>query len=170
MGRGKRILAMAIGLMATACVINAGVVDSWPPVTMGMVPTGSMSPYIEPGDIIYIDRAILFQDIGVGDVVVYWADGNMIVHRVVGFEGMKLVTQGDANSFPDSPVAAEQYVGVVSGLHEIHILNKLFPLLPMESMLVFPNNVLLILNIGLCCTLIVLIPALRKRRLGRHAH
>ena len=164
MNRGITLLTVMAGLMVTALFINIGVLGLWPPVTVGMVPTGSMAPYIEPGDIIFVDRTVPFQDARVGDVVVYWGAGNMVAHRVIELTDTELVTQGDANSFKDKPVVEEQYVGVVDGLYEVYILNWLLVRLPLDSLLVFPNNILLILNMAAFGFLVFVLDRVFKKR------
>jgi signal peptidase len=78
--------------------------------------TGSMSPYINPGDII-IDKKVDHLNIKLGDVITYSTEKDMLVtHRLVeivnGDEGFKYKTKGDANNSPDSKlVLPEQLVG-----------------------------------------------------------
>jgi signal peptidase I len=78
--------------------------------------TGSMTPKINPGDVI-IDKSINSKGIKVGDVITYKvSDGMLITHRVIevinkeGKLGFK--TKGDANNVDDNNlVTEEQLVG-----------------------------------------------------------
>lgn len=79
--------------------------------------TGSMRPYLEPGDMI-VDKSIEPEKIEVGDVVTYKTGGVIVTHRVmeVTDEGGKLLfgTRGDANNTDDGkPVSQEQLIGKV---------------------------------------------------------
>lgn len=79
-----------------------------------LVVTGSMSPAIEPGDVVIVAPT---RDVAIGDVVAYRGDG-VVLHRVVSIErgeGGRLfyITKGDANDSPDPPVPAEAVLGRV---------------------------------------------------------
>jgi signal peptidase len=79
--------------------------------------TGSMRPYLQPGDII-VDKAVRAEEIKVGDVVTYKAGGSIVTHRVVKVideSGEPLFrTRGDANNTDDgSPISEEQLIGRV---------------------------------------------------------
>jgi signal peptidase len=80
--------------------------------------TGSMSPYIEPGDIAIIQR-LTPDEVELDDVLLFRTEAVRIAHRVVGLDederGLPVfVTRGDANEQADSdPVIAEQVVGKV---------------------------------------------------------
>ena len=78
-----------------------GIIDTWPPVIIGVMPTGSMNPYIEPGDIFFVDNAASFQDVKTKDVIVYTLDNTRIAHRVVERTDVELITQGDMNPIRD---------------------------------------------------------------------
>ena len=140
------MIAFVLGLaFAFVVIANFGIIDAWPPTIVGVMPTGSMEPYIEPGDVFLGDNAAPFQDVKIGDVVVYALDHNRIAHRVVERSDTELTTMGDANPIRDAlPINEEQYVGVVYGVHEIPMLGELFELLPMHALVSFPNNLLLI--------------------------
>ena len=88
---------------------------------LGVQPTailsGSMRPSMDVGDMAIV-RQVSADSIGVGDVIQFWRDGEMIVHRVVevyrGGNGGLFVTKGDANNEPDPlPVRPEQVRGKV---------------------------------------------------------
>lgn len=88
---------------------------------LGVQPTtvisGSMRPSLDVGDMVVV-REVAADSIGVGDVIQYWRDGEMVIHRVVevqqGGGGKLFVTKGDANSEPDlAPVQPGQIRGKV---------------------------------------------------------
>lgn len=79
--------------------------------------TGSMRPYLEPGDMI-VDKAVNAEAVKVGDVLTYKVDNAIITHRVtkiVPKEGkLFFETRGDANNVEDSSLVGEdQIVGKV---------------------------------------------------------
>lgn len=80
--------------------------------------SGSMSPHIEVGDIVIVQRVPL-EEVQAGDIIQFREAGERVNHRVIDIQederGAPLfMTQGDANPNPDSdPVEAEQFVGKV---------------------------------------------------------
>jgi signal peptidase len=79
--------------------------------------TGSMRPYLEPGDMI-VDKIVKADEVKVGDVVTYKVGSSIVTHRVVEVitEDSKslLVTRGDANNTEDGkPITEDQLLGKV---------------------------------------------------------
>lgn len=78
---------------------------AWLPGLFGLmavsVPTGSMSPSVPAGSMVYVSREAPAE----GDVAAFWAmDGRtLVLHRVldIGNDGTML-TKGDANPVPDT--------------------------------------------------------------------
>ncbi len=93
---------------------SVGVFNVFPNVII----TGSMSPAIEVGDIVIVERGTPW-DVETGDVIQFQSDNVRVSHRVIEIledeRGLPLfITQGDANAKPDSqPVYSDQYVGKV---------------------------------------------------------
>ena len=89
-----------------------------------VVASGSMIPVLEKNDIIVIQAHDSFEEVEIGDIIVFDrpSDHNrVIVHRVVSItnEDPKTIrTQGDANpgSIPgtDFPITEEEYIGKVA--------------------------------------------------------
>lgn len=74
------------------------------PLLIAAVPTGSMLPVLQPGDLIGVMPAWTLPDPHPGDIVVFKtpADRTWIVHRVIGGSNTEgFVTKGDANPVPD---------------------------------------------------------------------
>jgi len=78
----------------------------------GMVISGSMEPAIKKNDLILIRKA---GEYAPGDIVVYETDDRSVVHRIIGIDGDKIITMGDANNVADAPVGIEDVKGVVIG-------------------------------------------------------
>lgn len=68
---------------------------------LSMVASGSMRPTMDTGDmVILVD--VPFEKLDVGDVVQFWREGDMIIHRVHEINDNTIVMKGDANNAPDS--------------------------------------------------------------------
>lgn len=98
--------------LAAALWILVPVLFGWQPL---LITSGSMSPAIEPGDIVVTSPqgdAVLPQ----GAVITYHDPGGadrVVTHRVIGYtEGGEYRTKGDANPTPDSsPVPQDAILG-----------------------------------------------------------
>ncbi len=76
-----------------------------------VVLTGSMSPAIEPNDIIVSRKQSSY---AVGDIITFDAGGSSVTHRIVsvGEDGMR--TKGDANNTEDAqPIKQSRVIGKV---------------------------------------------------------
>jgi signal peptidase len=105
-----------------------------PPTLFGhqmyFIRTGSMSPYLEPGDVIiskkYAGGELIAGENG--DVVTYYGEVNgnveMITHRVVRTEGELIVTRGDYNNSDDSPITKDEIEAVM--VHKAVIIDKIY--------------------------------------------
>lgn len=86
------------------------------PIRPALVPTGSMSPLINPGDIVIVARTPL-NKVKVGDIIEFRTPKKIaIVHRVIKVEETKgqtfFITKGDANNTADSdPVPPANIMG-----------------------------------------------------------
>ena len=107
---------LALLLAANVYVIAARAVTGEPqPTVLGfsaaVVVTGSMSPAIEPGDLVVCRRAA---DYAVGDVITFHSGASLVTHRIVGSTPDSYITQGDANNVADAdPVPRGAVVGKV---------------------------------------------------------
>lgn len=86
-----------------------------------VVSSGSMIPTLNVGDIIIVKDKGTFQDLQVGDIIVFRSpagDGRVIVHRIYAITsdqyGVAIYTKGDNNYAPDAWVVREtHYIGKV---------------------------------------------------------
>ena len=78
----------------------------------------SMRPSIKDGDILSI-KPIAATKIQIGDVILFWQEERIFVHRVVKRrienEGM-LIVKGDSHLRPDRPVHPDQVLGKVTSI------------------------------------------------------
>jgi len=75
----------------------------------------SMLPSIWPGDTLFIEK-VAGHPIAEGEIVLYGREGRFFIHRVVHRPDHSaiVVTQGDALSRPDPPVAVRDVLGKVA--------------------------------------------------------
>lgn len=84
-------------------------------ITSMSVLTGSMRPYLQPGDMI-VDRVVKPEEIMAGDIITYKVGSSIVTHRVVEVleDSGKLlfVTRGDVNNTDDGkPITEDQLIG-----------------------------------------------------------
>ena len=107
---------LALLLAANVYVIAARAVTGEPQPTVfgfsaAVVVTGSMSPAIEPGDLVVCRRSA---DYAVGDVITFRSGASLVTHRIVGGTAEGFTTRGDANNVADAdPVPRGAVVGKV---------------------------------------------------------
>lgn len=113
----RRILLVIIGLILglNLYLANArGIVGNKLPMPFGYgmanVLSGSMEPTFSKGALLLVKNET---DISRGDIVVYQADTELIVHRVQSIRGNKVITKGDANNVADPEFDKSQIKGKV---------------------------------------------------------
>lgn len=73
-----------------------------------------MEPRISTSESVAVHKRRLYLP---GDVIVFLTPaGDLAVHRVLGYRGRRLVTQGDHCVAHDAPVARDAIIGAVDGL------------------------------------------------------
>ena len=82
------------------CTVAAGLIFG---LRLCSVVSGSMEPTIPTWSMCVIDTHTDYDDVEVGDVIVYYraADGARIIHRVIAIYPEGMVTKGDANAVDD---------------------------------------------------------------------
>jgi len=120
--------SMPTGWIVTAiiCVVIIWFATGALAVKPSLVPTGSMVPVINPGDVVLITH-IQADAIKVGEIIEYHntKENIDVVHRVILIEGsganMSFIFKGDANNSPDpNPVSTQQIIG-----REIFVIPKI---------------------------------------------
>ena len=113
-------LLMIITLLAiTACVLRFVGFDNY------IVVSGSMEPNIPTGSFAVVNRNADFDDVKIGDVIVFKYEEMNIIHRVVEettINGKRhFKTKGDANKIDDGFIVTEEnYCGT-----EVYFIAKL---------------------------------------------
>ena len=78
-----------------------------------------MYPELKTGDVVYVKKADLYEDVKEGDIISFYMNSNAltpVTHRVVSNDTIRqqLVTKGDANEKNDIiPIAYEYVLGKV---------------------------------------------------------
>ena len=70
----------------------------------------SMVPTINHGDQVEV-RICRAEDLRKGDVIAFWRDSSLFIHRLYGFREGKLITKGDRCRNFDPPVSEERIIG-----------------------------------------------------------
>lgn len=121
MKTGYKIIFIGVIIALSAVVFS--LIDA-EYVSFYRVSTGSMSPAFEVGDIILLDKKISFDDLQVGDVIVFERPqdkSRIIISRIIDMdytENQKIITtKGDANpsSIPGTnfPIIKDNLIGKV---------------------------------------------------------
>lgn len=101
------ILILNITVICMGKAVGSSVLNKLP-IAMIPVLSDSMKPDYKSGDAI-LTRQTDYDDIQVGDVIVYSRDDDLIVHEVIAKQGGYLITKGKANPVADNPVTREEY-------------------------------------------------------------
>lgn len=103
------ILAILIFCYAQLKIFNQDYIN-FCGYTIFQVITGSMSDTINPQDIVIVK---LTDDIKTNDIITFRVGDDFVTHRVIGTEGDKIITRGDANNSQDAPITKDDIIGKV---------------------------------------------------------
>ena len=103
-------------LIVTFGVVLAIFVSGFFGIHRYLVVSGSMEPNLYAGDIVFVNTNIDFEDVEIGDVIIFKHRGINIIHRVIETttinEKTYFKTKGDANKFDDGfVVSTENFSG-----------------------------------------------------------
>ena len=103
-------------LIVTFGVVLAIFVSGFFGIHRYLVVSGSMEPNLYAGDIVFVNTNIDFEDVEIGDVIIFKHRGMNIIHRVIEImtinEKTYFKTKGDANKFDDGfVVSTENFSG-----------------------------------------------------------
>lgn len=104
------ILSLLTGIViaAAVAVIAAFVYGIRPYIVM----SGSMEPAIATGSVCFVDTKVPYEEICVGDTIVFRQKNGMVTHRVVSITQEGMETKGDANDRSDGiTTTPENYFG-----------------------------------------------------------
>jgi len=115
--------SVVVAVIWAGIAFGFGVTDSFPYSPLYVVASGSMYPDLAMHDVIVISGHVLFEDVKIGDIIVFDRPKDhdkVIVHRVVAVvddDPLTLRTKGDNNQNSivgtDYPITEEEYNGIV---------------------------------------------------------
>lgn len=102
-------------LIVFIMLFTVTVVPSLFGVDASIVLSSSMEPNIPVGALSYIDSKTGVEEIHVGDVIAFKTGNKKVIHRVIRLndETKTIITQGDNNDHPDTPIKYDSYCGKV---------------------------------------------------------
>ena len=136
-GKIGRVLSVALVVLEVIIILFLVIsrIQGIPPTLFGhqmyFIRTGSMSPYLEEGDVIiskkYDGGELNFGEDG--DVVTYYGtigshNNELITHRVVAVDGDTVITKGDFNNTDDSPITKGDIEAVM--VYKTVVIDKIY--------------------------------------------
>lgn len=86
--------------------------------------TGSMSPTIKIGDIVFVK---IGEDAKEEDIITYKKDNEFITHRIIKIDGESIIAKGDNNNTEDEAITKEAIIGkVVFTINNVEVWKKVF--------------------------------------------
>jgi signal peptidase I len=82
------------------------------PYPMAAITSGSMWPALKEGDLVFIE-GVQKDELMIGDVIVFRNPENdtFTIHRIKELREDDLITKGDANFDPDTPISYDDVIG-----------------------------------------------------------
>ena len=105
-------------LVITCLTLFAIIISGFFGIHRYLVVSGSMEPSLYAGDMVFVNSNVGFEDVQLGDVIIFQYEDMNIIHRVVDeaiIDGEKhLKTKGDNNKNADGYLTTEDnFFGVV---------------------------------------------------------
>ena len=98
-------------LVITCLALFAIIISGFFGIHRYLVVSGSMEPSLYAGDMVFVNSNVDFEDVQLGDVIIFQYEDMNIIHRVVDeaiIDGEKrLKTKGDNNKNADGYLATE---------------------------------------------------------------
>lgn len=86
--------------------------------------TGSMSPTIKIGDIVFVK---IGEDAKEEDIITYKKDNEFITHRIIKIDGESIIAKGDNNNTEDEAITRDAIIGkVVFIINNVEVWKKVF--------------------------------------------
>lgn len=103
--------------------------------------TGSMSPTIQIGDIVFVK---IGEEAKEEDIITYKKDNEFITHRIIKIDGEAIIAKGDNNNTEDEAITKEAIIGrVVFIINNVEVWKKVFS----EPSVIIPIVITIILFI-----------------------
>lgn len=86
--------------------------------------TGSMSPTIEKGDIVFVK---LGENVQEKDIITYKNGNAFVTHRIIEVDGDSIIAKGDNNNTQDKPIQKDAIIGkVIYIINNVEVWKKVF--------------------------------------------
>lgn len=86
--------------------------------------TGSMSPTIKIGDIVFVK---IGEEAKEKDIITYKKDNEFITHRIIKIDGGAIIAKGDNNNTEDEAITKDAIIGkVVFIINNVEVWKKVF--------------------------------------------
>lgn len=167
---GAILIAVEVLLIIFLVVSKA---QGGPPTLFGrqmyFIRSGSMSTYLEVGDVIICEKydgGELLAGKDNGDIVTYMGEvggkPELITHRVISVSGDTVITKGDANDVADAPITKDEIVAVM--VYKTVVIDKIYAVISTTWgfwLLIFTPIALLIVS-----EIISLVKEIKKEKEG----
>ena len=105
-------------LVITCLAFFAIIISGFFGIHRYLVVSGSMEPSLYAGDMVFVNSNVEFENVKIGDVIIFQYEGKNIIHRVVDEAWIEterfLKTKGDNNKSADGYLTTEEnFCGVV---------------------------------------------------------
>lgn len=105
------ILLLVVGYIFICKIFFKQDVPMFFGVGLAVVSTQSMSPELNEGDLLIVNKSESFS---IGDVITYASENGLITHRIIDINDEQIITKGDNNASQDTPITPSEIIGVVS--------------------------------------------------------
>lgn len=76
-----------------------------------VVLSDSMAPKIRVNDLVYIKKLDEQVPLYEGEIIAFYQNGKLVIHRIVEINGDEIITQGDNNDTKDQPISRDSVYG-----------------------------------------------------------
>lgn len=83
-------------------------------IGIALVKTDSMEEELSVNDLVIIKET---NDYIVNDIVAYQDDDKLVIHRIISIDGDNIITKGDNNDDPDTPITINKIKGEIIGVY-----------------------------------------------------
>ena len=99
-------------LVITCLALFAIIISGFFGIHRYLVVSGSMEPSLYAGDMVFVNSNVEFENVKIGDVIIFQYEGKNIIHRVVDEAWIEterfLKTKGDNNKSADGYLTTEE--------------------------------------------------------------
>ena len=148
-----RVVSVPLLVFIFAIVSFAGILGIFGKVSLMNVVSNSMVPTFQKGDLIAVSKN--YNDIAIGDVIVFSTGEKMVVHRIVEMSDSTILTKGDNNIVNDDPIDVRAVQGEV------------FAVFPKMGWVLSREGVLLLGGFAAFC---VVFNSVFDKKFGKDAH